>query len=63
VWPQKFEGSGAYLAGVAWLAEEHRAAKKTAEPVTVSEGSEVQVLAPVVADPFSGDPFADPLAP
>jgi WhiB family transcriptional regulator, redox-sensing transcriptional regulator len=62
-WPRKFEGSGAYLEAVRWLAAVHRAAKQTAEPVTAAEGASVQVLAPVVSDPFSGDPFADPLAP
>ena len=63
-WPQKFDGpAGAYLAAAQWLAGVHRAAKATDEPVTVSEGSAVRVLDPVVADPFRGDPFADPLVP
>lgn len=65
-WPKKFTGNGAYLEGVAWLADLHRAAKKSAEltrePVVIAEGAQVQVLSPVVADPFKGDPFADPLA-
>ena len=61
-WPVKFPGRGAYLAAVEQMAEEHRAAKRTAEPVTAAEGSSVEVLAPVVADPFKGDSFADPLA-
>ncbi len=62
-WPQKFEHSGAYLAAVQWLADVHRAAKLTDEPVTAAEAAGVQVLSPVAADPFRGDPFADPLAP
>jgi hypothetical protein len=61
-WPRKFPGRGAYLAAVEWMAEAHRAARKTTEPVTVAEASAVRVLDPAVADPFRGDPFADPLA-
>jgi hypothetical protein len=61
-WPKKFGRRDGYLTGVEWLAEVHRAAKRTAEPVTVSEGSEIEVLSPVVADPFRGEAWADPLA-
>ena len=62
-WPRKFgPGGGAYLAAVRWLADMHRAAKATNEPVSAAEGAGVQVLSPVAADPFRGDPFADPLA-
>jgi hypothetical protein len=61
-WPRKFDGNGAYLDGVRWLAGVHRAAKQTDEPVVIAEGSEIEVLSPLVADPFRGDSFADPLA-
>ncbi len=60
---RKFETPGAFLKGAEWIAVQHRAAKATTEPVTAAEGSAVQVLAGAVADPFRGDPFADPLAP
>jgi hypothetical protein len=60
---RKFERPGAFLQGAEWIAGLHRAAKATTELVTVAEGAAVQVLAPAVADPFRGDPFADPLAP
>jgi len=62
-WPRKFDRPGGFLAGVTWMVDEHRAARATAEPVTAAEGASVQVLSPVVADPFRGDQFADPLAP
>lgn len=62
-WPRVFARPGGFLAAVEWLEAEHRAAKATAEPVTVAERGSVKVLSPAVADPFRGDPFADPLAP
>ena len=66
-WPQTFTGRAAYLDGVAWLAERHRAERKTAElttePVTAAETAEVEKLPAYLADPFRGDVFADPLAP
>jgi hypothetical protein len=62
-WPRVFARPGGYLAAVEWLTEAHRAARATAEPVRATEGASVQVLSPAVADPFRGDPFADPLAP
>ena len=62
LWPRKFLRPGGYLAAVEWMSEAHRAAKATAEPVTVAESGSVEVLSPVVADPFRGDQFADPLA-
>jgi hypothetical protein len=61
-WPRKFGGAAAFLAGAGWIAAVHRAARSTSEPVTVTERAEVQEVPPAVADPFRGDPFADPLA-
>lgn len=65
-WPRKFTGRSAYLDGVSWLAAEHRAAKRvkelTSDPVAASEDAGVRKLTGVVADPFAGDPFSDPLA-
>lgn len=66
-WPRKFPGRGAYLAAVEQMAEQHRAAKRTAdltsESVAAAEAAFVEKLPPAVADPFRGDRFADPLAP
>lgn len=62
-WPVKFPGRGAYLAAVEQMAEQHRAAKRTAESVTAAEAALVEKLPPAVADPFRGEAFADPLAP
>lgn len=61
-WPRRFPRPAGYLDAVEWMAVQHRAAKATAEPVTVAESGSVEVLPPVVADPFRGDQFADPLA-
>jgi hypothetical protein len=63
VWPRTFARGAGYLEAVEYLTAAHRAAKLTAEPVTAAEGASVRVLSPVTADPFRGDPFADPLAP
>lgn len=62
VWPATFKGPDAFLRGMDWTAELHRAAKRTAEPATATEDAAVSVLSPVVADPFRDDSFADPLA-
>lgn len=62
-WPKMFGRPAAYLAAVEWLVELHRAAQAKAEQVESVESGSVAVLAPVVADPFGGEPFADPLAP
>lgn len=68
IWPRKFGPRGGFLAGAAWLADVHRAARSTAEPVSAAEAAEVRKsaspvpLSPVTADPFRGDQFADPLA-
>jgi hypothetical protein len=63
LWPRVFPRPGGYLAAVEWLVAQYRAARATAEPVTVAESGSVTVLPAVVADPFRGEPFADPLAP
>lgn len=66
VW-RTFERPASYLQAVEWMADGHRAAKKTREltdePVTAAEGSSVQKLPPRLADPFRGEEWADPLAP
>ena len=61
-WPRKFSRPGGYLASIDWLLGLHHAAKATTDPVTAAEGAGVRVLSPAVADPFRGDPFADPLS-
>jgi hypothetical protein len=61
-WPRKFSRPGGYLASIDWLLGLHRSAKLTTEPVTAAEGGRVRVLSPIAADPFRGEPFADPLS-
>lgn len=66
VWPRSFKGRSAYLDGVTWLAAEHRAQRRTqeltSEPVTAAEQGSVRPLTGVLADPFRGESWADPLA-
>lgn len=63
-WPQKFGRPGAYLAGVGWITDLHRKAKAAAvaapEPEPDSRPPSGMSRADP-ADPFWGDPFADPL--
>lgn len=66
LWPKPFRGRSAYLDGLWWLTETHRAEKKAreqvSEPVTAAEDASVRRLTGVAADPFRGEAWADPLA-
>lgn len=57
-----FGRPGAFAAGSQWLADLHRSARDRNTQVTAVADAEVHVLDPIVANPFGGDPFADPLA-
>lgn len=57
-----FGRPGAFAQGEQWLADLHRSAQARNTQVTAVADAEVRVLDPVVANPFAGDLFADPLA-